>query len=129
MFAFAIVKLVYGNLVLIKDAIVENLDTLGDKKKIDFTIIQESKTEAIISLIESLNSGYRLTLNDNRDKRCGAISLKLEDGKYLSSGGGHGFSLDWKVTTLKDIEWLIKVTSPFNIGERSSDYGSIEKTN
>ena len=94
----------------------------------EFVIIEKNKTRVIESILNYIDSGYIVTLNDNRDKREGSISFKKENELYLTSGGGHGFSIDWKQIEIKDLMWLIKVTSPFNNGDIEGGNGTINKT-
>ena len=104
--------------------IISNSSSNRDKT-IEFVILDKEK--AIETLINYIDSGYVLTLNDDRDKREGAISIKKDKGVYLKSGGGHGFSVDWEAVTINDVSWLIKVTAPFNNGNSKGSYGVIKQ--
>jgi hypothetical protein len=92
------------------------------KGVIEFVILEQEKDRAIDTLTSLVDTGSTITLYDNRDKREGSISIKKENEIYLQSGGGHGFSVDWRAVDIKDVSWLIKVTAPFNYGE--SEYGN-----
>ena len=103
-------------------------DNSSDKEQIiEFVILEKEKANAIETLLNCIDSGDIITLNDNRDKREGVISIKKDNGVYLKSGGGHGFSVDWEVVNKNDILWLIKVTAPFNYGENEGSYGVIRQ--
>ena len=99
----------------------------SSNQAIEFVIIEKEKTRAIDAILKYIDSGYIVTLNDNRDKREGSISFKKENELYLTSRGGHGFSIDWELIEIKDLVWLIKVTSPFNNGDIEGSNGAINK--
>jgi len=88
----------------------------GSNDLTTFSIIQSEKSQAIETLINCMKSGHVVTLADNRDNRCGSVSIKFENGEFYTSGGGHEFSIDWKQITEKDSVWLIKSVAIFNNG-------------
>ena len=99
----------------------------GKTQTLVFALSEKEKNSAIETLVKCIDAGNTITLLDNRDKREGSISLKKENGNYLKSGGGHGFSEEWNIINIKDIKWLIKVTAPFNYGDNEGNYGTIKK--
>ncbi len=86
------------------------------EKVLFFSIIPDKLSQAIDSILTFIENGRIVTLNDNRDKREGAISIKKVDNQYWKSGGGHGFHDDWKTYDEKMIRLFIKITVPFNNG-------------
>ncbi len=113
-----------NNLVGLK--VISNKST-SKVQTVDFVIIEHKKTSAIKTLINCIDAGQIIDLNDNRNKREGLISLKRENGVYLQSGGGHGFSIDWKPVNIEDVILLIKVTAPFNYSVKEGNYGTIKQ--
>ncbi len=95
---------------------------------IEFIVIKEEKEVAIESIMNLIDAGNIITLCDNRDRREGSVSIKKVNDVYLQSGGGHGFSTNWKTSDEKNIKWLIKVTVPFNTGDQVGNNGKISKS-
>ena len=102
-------------------------NSIAKIRTIEFVFKKHEKTTAIETLINCIDAGNIINLNDNRDKREGSINLKKENDVYLQSGGGHGFSIDWKPANLEEITWLIKITAPFNFGDSNGSNGTIKQ--
>ena len=91
-----------------------------------FAIIQAEKSQAVETLMNLVKGGHVITLADNRDNRCGFVSITFNKGEFYRSGGGHGFSVSWTKITEKDSTWLIKSLAIFNTGQDNDSVGTIK---